>query len=98
MESNTSGVEAEASKVSSWEAKCRQLLGTIAVAETESARKDGQLQQLEQRLTHARAQLDVAERQVWCKCAALCCKFGASVVQVWCSVLQCVVVAERQVL
>ena len=37
-----------------------------AVAESEGARRDGQLQQLEHRLAHARKQLEVAERQVAC--------------------------------
>jgi chromosome segregation ATPase len=47
-----------------WEGRCRELMSKLSLSETESARKDGQVKQLEHRLDHSRQQLEVAERQV----------------------------------
>ncbi len=47
----------------SWEAKCRELMSKLAISETEGARREEQIQQLQHRLEGARKQLQVAERQ-----------------------------------
>jgi hypothetical protein len=53
----------DAEHAGSWEAKCRELMSKLAIAETEGARREGQIQQLEHRLEGARKQLQLAERQ-----------------------------------
>lgn len=52
-----------ADEASSWEAKSRELIRKLSTAETECARKDGQVQQLELRLEQSRTKLLAAETQ-----------------------------------
>ena len=48
---------------SSWETKSRELIRKLSMAETECARKDGQMQQLELRLEQSRTKLLTADTQ-----------------------------------